>query len=111
MSRRDSAESTSAIWWALATHLAGWAQNAPGDSLAVRLRPLDVYEAIHALEAAGNGPPKALTTSSTCPAAVARQLAVGVVGACDRFFYFGVGAELEGGLTAGPLLLPGNPGT
>jgi hypothetical protein len=27
----------------------------------------------------------------------------------DRFFYFG--AELEGGLTAGPLLLPGNPGT
>jgi hypothetical protein len=28
-----------------------------------------------------------------------------------RFFYFGVGAELEGGLTAGPLLLPGNPGT
>jgi hypothetical protein len=29
----------------------------------------------------------------------------------DRFFYFGAGAELEGGLTAGPLLLPGNPGT
>ena len=30
-----------------------------------------------------------------------------------RFFYFGVAAEaeLEGGLTAGPLLLPGNPGT
>jgi hypothetical protein len=29
----------------------------------------------------------------------------------DRFFYFGAGSELEGGLTAGPLLLPGNPGT
>jgi hypothetical protein len=28
-----------------------------------------------------------------------------------RFFYLGVAAELEGGLTAGPLLLPGNPGT
>ena len=25
--------------------------------------------------------------------------------------YFEVGAELEGDLTAGPLLLPGNPGT
>ena len=27
------------------------------------------------------------------------------------FCYFGVEAELEGGLAAGPLLLPGNPGT
>src|SRR6188472_1111465 len=25
-------------------------------------------------------------------------------------FYFGAGAELEGGRVAGPLLLPGNPG-
>ena len=33
------------------------------------------------------------------------------IGLSVRFFYFGVGAELEGGLTAGPLLLPGNPGT
>jgi hypothetical protein len=46
--------------------------------------------------------------------AVALSCALGPVHAADEldlFFYFGAGAELEGGLVAGPLLLPGNPGT